>query len=379
MYDRGGESLKRKICLVAASDMTITAFLMKHIEALSERYTISVVANAPADLFVDSGLRVRVIPLAIQREISPWLDLKALWQLWWLFRYEKFDSIHSITPKAGLLSMLAARIARLPRRVHIFTGQVWATHRGVSRLLLKTMDRLLAACATHLLADSASQRDFLVAQGVVAAGKVEVLAQGSISGVDITRFRPNATARKGIRKDLGITEEETVFLFLGRLNRDKGVLDLAQAFSTLSERCHLLFVGPDEVSMQAEITSFVTAASVHFIPYTDRPEQYMAAADIFCLPSYREGFGSVIIEAAACGIPAIGSRIYGVSDAIEEGKSGLLFEAGNVDELSTCLLHLLTDEPLRRRMGEDALLRARRDFSSERVTQAWLEYYDALL
>ena len=374
---------RARICLVVASEITVRAFLLGHLRALSERYEVSVVVNTDNPAFLDEyGLRLRIIPLSIERNIAPRRDLASLMALIRLFRQERFDVVHSVTPKAGLLSMLAAWVARLPRRVHIFTGQVWATRSGASRLLLKCMDRLLAACATHLLADSASQREFLIAQGITRAEKLAVLADGSISGVDTDRFRPDAAARQGIRKELGIEADDMVFLFLGRLNRDKGVLDLARAFTRLPDgarNARLLFVGPDEAGMQAEVAGLAERDRMHFIAYTDVPERYMAAADVFCLPSYREGFGSVIIVAAACGIPAIGSRIYGVSDAIAEGKSGLLFSPGKVDELAACMLLLLQNDGLRTQMGDYAKERARLDFPSARVTQAWLEYYDALL
>ncbi len=371
---------RAKICLVVASEITVKAFLIGHLRALCEHYDVSVVVNTDNPGFLDSyGLKLRVIPLVIERSIVPGRDLAALFALIRLFRKERFDVVHSVTPKAALLAMLAAWIVRLPRRLHIFTGQVWATRRGLSRLILKSMDRLLAACASHLLADSASQREFLITQGVVAADKVVVLAHGSICGVDTQRFRPDAASRQGVREELGIGAEETLFLFLGRLNHDKGVLDLAQAFAHLPLGCRLLIVGPDEAGIQPEIEKLLSAKRVHFISYTDAPERYMAAADVFCLPSYREGFGSVIIEAAACGIPAIGSRIYGLSDAIEEGKSGLLFPARDVAELRRCMQHMLGNDALRKQMGEYARERAARDFSSARVTQAWLEYYDALL
>lgn len=370
-----------RICIVAASEITIRVFLAGHLRALSEHYDVSVAVNTPhPDFLADLAPAVRMIVLGIERNISPWRDLAALLALFRLFRSEHFDLVHSVTPKAGLLAMLAGFFARIPQRVHIFTGQVWATRSGFSRLLLKSLDRLLAACATHLLADSASQRDFLVSEGVVRAGRIRVLAEGSICGVDSARFHPDAGVRASIRAQLGIGAQQTVFLFLGRLNPDKGVLDLAQAFIRLPGDCRLLFVGPDEAGMQARIGVLTEHhARVHFVAYTDKPESYMAAADVFCLPSYREGFGSVILEAAACGIPAIGSRIYGVSDAIEAGKSGLLFAPGNTDALTDCMRLLLHNNGLRRQMGEYARERAERDFSSARVTQAWLEYYDALL
>jgi len=372
---------RRHICIVAASEITFRAFLPGHLRALGERYDVSVVAHTENPGFLDDlGLNVKVIPVAIERNIAPLADLGALFSLVRLFRRERFDLVHSVTPKAGLLAMLAGCIARVSRRVHIFTGQVWATRSGASRLLLKSMDRLLAGCATHLLADSTSQRNFLVGQGVVRADKIRVLAGGSISGVDTRRFHADAAARQAIRAELGIGKNDTLFLFLGRLNPDKGVLDLAAAFTRLPEGSQLLFVGPDEAGMRGQIEELAAATGrLHFVDYTDSPERYMAAADAFCLPSYREGFGSVILEAAACGVPAIGSRIYGVTDAIEDGKSGLLFPPRDVGALAGCMLRLHDDRALRNSMGAYAGVRAEKVFSSARVTEAWLEYYDALL
>jgi len=330
-----------------------------------------------------NGLPVKVIPLAIERAINPVADLLALYRLVRLFRESRFDLVHSVTPKAGLLAMLAAKIAGVRFRIHTFTGQVWATRAGFSRLLLKTMDRLLVWSATHLLADSFSQRQFLIEQGIAGAEKLAVLADGSISGVDVGRFRPDKDARTAIRQHLGISDDGALLLFLGRLHRDKGVLDLAAAFADVAARCgqlHLLLAGPDESGLREQVQHIAGAYDdrVHFIDYTDTPERYLAAADIFCLPSYREGFGSVIIEAAACAVPAIGSRIYGISDAVRDGETGVLFAAGSIDELSDAIELVALHPEQRRAMGEAALERARKIFPAKRLVQAWLDYYDGL-
>ncbi|KON47416.1 glycosyltransferase family 4 protein [Mariprofundus ferrooxydans] len=373
-----------KICFVVASEMTVKAFLKQHIIALSEHYDVTLVVNTQqADFAGQNDLSVKVIPLVIERTINPVADLQALFRLTHIFRQHHFDLVHSVTPKAGLLAMLAGKIAGVHFRLHTFTGQVWATRNGFLRLLLKSMDRLLAASATHLLTDSFTQRQFLIDQKVTGAEKLSVLADGSISGVDVDRFMPNSSARSDLRKQVGISESEILLLFLGRLNRDKGVLDLAAAFAKIAvklPRLHLLFVGPDEGNLQDAVksTSAEFVQRVHFIDYTDKPESCFAAADIFCLPSYREGFGSVIIEAAACGVPAIGSRIYGISDAIREGQTGLLFEAGNSDQLAKEIEQLATNSTLRSQMGKAAFERARDDFSTKRLVQAWLDYYDGL-
>lgn len=376
--------MKKKFCVVTTSEMTVRAFLLEHLAAMQDKFDLFLVTNAVSpDIFAEYGIHGHVIPLRIERKISLWRDSLALFGLVRIFLHYRFDLVHSVTPKAGLLSMVAGCLTRIPVRVHTFTGQVWATRNGASRWLLKSMDRLLSVCATHLLVDSFSQREFLVKEHVVVLSKARVLAHGSISGVDVTRFRPDFVSRSRIRSELGMDDDSTVFLFVGRLNRDKGVLDLAVAFAEFcagNKQLHLMLVGPDEENMRPAIIALCKecVCNIHFLGHTDSPEQYMAASDVLCLPSYREGFGSVIIEAAAVGLPAIGSRIYGITDAIEEGVSGLLYDAGDTDQLAERMRLLVADTAMRQKMGRDAQDRARRNYCKEVVVSAQLDFYRQL-
>ena len=370
-----------KICIVVATLFTARAFLRDQIAALSTRYEVTIAAN---DIEEGADLRARIAQAPIEREIAPGSDLRALWSLYRLFRNERFDAVHSVTPKAGLLAMLAGFAARVPVRVHTFTGQVWATRRGFARFALKTLDRLTAAAATHVLVDSGSQRDFLRAEGVLGASSGEILAGGSISGVDPARFKPDAAARAAVRRALSIPPEGIVFLFVGRLSAAKGVVELARAFSALSDTAPgawLLLVGPDEGGLAARINELAGAAAarVRVIGMTDIPEQYAAAADVFVLPSRREGFGSVVIEAAAAGLPAIGSAIYGLVDAIEDGVTGLLVPPGDAPGLAAAMSHLARNEGERKRLGAAARERALRDFPQERLTAAVVAFYERVL
>jgi glycosyltransferase involved in cell wall biosynthesis len=175
-----------------------------------------------------------------------------------------------------------------------------------------------------------------------------------------------------------------VFLYLGRLKRDKGLLDLASAFGRAAAgrpELRLLVVGPDEDGIRGPMDRAAGAASslARFVSYTDRPEDYMAAADVFCLPSYREGFGTTVIEAAAAGIPSIGSRIYGVVDAIEENVTGLLFTPGAVEELADCMLRVARDPELRGILGARARERVLRDFRADSITAELVGYYAAAI
>jgi len=376
---------KKRICLVIASPLTIRFFLLGHISALAKNYDLTVITNASDPGFLAHlGVPVRVISVVIERNISLWHDLKALIQLAFIFSREQFDMVHSLSPKSGLLAMAAAWMVNIPVRVHTFQGEVWVTRKGLWRFFLKSLDKLVANLATHLLVVSYSEEKFLIEQGVVPPGKLQILANGSICGVDIARFKPDLFARSNIRTSMGIPESDTVILFLGRLTVDKGLLDLADAFSRIiahRQNVHLLVVGPDEEGMRDRIIKRCRHGflRLHSADYTDAPERYMAASDILCLPSYREGFGLVLIEAAATGIATIGSRIYGITDAIVESETGLLFTVGNIEDLTEKLELLIRDPVLRRVLGENGRSRACRDFSKKLVLSELLRYYEHLL
>lgn len=370
---------RQRIMVIISAPLTAKAFLLGYLEALGRRYDVTLVcsdAKRELEPFLPPG--VSLLPVNIQRAISPIQDVRALFELIRIIRKGEFSMVHSVTPKAGLLGQLSAWWCGVDIRVHTFTGQVWVTQHGFFRQLLKAMDQLIAFCASRLLADSVSQRDFLVAEGIVARDKIEVLGAGSISGVNVARFRPDLKIRQDIRARFGFVEDDVLALFVGRLNRDKGVLDLVRAFALVSERLPklaLLLVGPDEDGLAPEIERLCPNNSrLILLGSTPRPEDYMAASDFFCLPSYREGFGSVVIEAAACGIPAMASAIYGLTDAVENGRSGALHPPRDVQAIVTLLERFATDWEWRGLLGEYALNRAQTIFSSEAVINAQMDF-----
>ena len=171
-----------------------------------------------------------------------------------------------------------------------------------------------------------------------------------------------------------------MFVFVGRLKRDKGVVDLAQAFARVAAEtnAYLVLVGPDEEALTGTVRS-AAGANLRLVGMTEAPERYMAAGDVFCLPSYREGFGAVIIEAAAAGLPAIGSRIYGITDAIGDGVTGILVAAADVEGLADAMRLLALDEPKRRALAHAARERALNHFSRDVVTAAVVAFYERIL
>ncbi len=375
-------SERLRMCVVSATPLTIHFFLKPHLLALSKHFEVTLVANMKSDSYLPPlALPVQELSLGIERKMTPLRDLIALIGLYGFFRRERFDIVVSVVPKAGLLGMLAAWVQRVPRRVHIFQGEVWASRRGLMRLLLKAMDRLTARFATHLLAVSASERDFLESEGVAPRGKVRVLGAGSIVGVDIDRFHGDIGIRARVRSELGIPEDAVLCIFLGRLTSDKGVLDLVQAFvlsASSQTKLWLLIAGPDEEQLSSQIRESVPVSlskRMVMVGFCKNPENLLAAADFLCLPSYREGFGMAILEAAAVGIPAIGTRIYGITDAIDENRTGVLVEPGDITGLATALTRWCEDPQERQQFAEAAQKRALLKFEQQNVVQGYVNYF----
>jgi len=374
---------KPTVLFVATTPFAVNAFLRLHMLKLADLFHVVLCVNRHLyPLSPDILDCIEVHHVAFVRKIAPADDLKSGLQLLALIRRIRPHVIHSITPKAGLLAMVAGYLASVQHRWHTFTGQVWATKHGPLRLILKNLDRLTVFFATKIFADSVSQTLFLSAEAVIQLEQITVLGAGSIAGVDINRFQPNPISRRTLRLSLGTPAEAFVFLFVGRLVRDKGVFDLVKAFNNLSctkPDFELWFVGPDEEGLSSALilAASVTGGPVRYLGATSTPEIFMSAADVLVLPSYREGFGSVIIEAAACGMPSIAYSVDGVVDAVSHGMTGLLVKAGDIHALAGAMKSLANDSELLYHLGAQAKERAVRLFSSDVITDAWVQYYQS--
>jgi glycosyltransferase involved in cell wall biosynthesis len=233
---------------------------------------------------------------------------------------------------------------------------------------------------THALVVGRGEQSFLEQHGVLKPGQSSVLLQGSIAGVDTARFHADEVTRAQVRAQIGIGPRDFTVMYLGRIARDKGVLDLARAFSKLHPESHLVLVGADEEGLRRSIEEAANCAGrLHFVPFNTSPERYVVAADVVCLPSYREGFGMTLIEAGACGVAVVASRLYGTQDAVVEGVTGLFHDPGNVGEIERCLRALAGDAALRERLGAAGRERVLRSFRPEELIAAFLDYYAVAL
>lgn len=379
-----------RIARVATVPFFVLTLLRTQIEAIRDCGASVTVITSPDEL-MDSFSPIancEFKPVYIAREISLFSDLVSLVKLVRLFRLERYDIVHSNTPKAGLLSAIAAKFAGAPIRLHTFTGQTWVTMHGIKKSILKGCDKLIGLLNTHCYADSPSQREFLIEHKIVRPEKITVLGSGSLSGVNLKRFNQanfSIADKNTIKASLALDDKQLVLLFVGRITKEKGVFELINSFSYLMKRHRetiLLMVGPFEQGIEQEIKAYAKENcddKVVFLGICAEPEKYIAIADLLCLPSYREGFGTVVIEAAAMGVPAVASKIYGLSDAVIDGETGLLVEPKNTEQLTAALERLILDKELRAKMGKNAKSRAYAEFDSEKFGELMVNEYEKLL
>ena len=374
------------ICRIA----TVPFFVINHLRDQIE-YTIDcghkvfVISSFGEDIeLFCKEVGAEYYPLHIERGISVIRDLKAVMGLAEFFHANKIDIVHSVTPKAGLLSAIAARILRIPIRMHTFTGQRWAELSGSIRWISKLCDWIIVKLNTQCYADSNSQVKYMIKHGICKPGKVGVLGVGSLSGVNTKRFDINhwLHLNKHIRKEIGIPLSARVISFVGRVTKDKGICELVDGFIQLLKKVnkiHLILVGPLEQELdplpKETLEKIRINNNIHIVGYSREPEKYLSISTLFVIPSYREGFGNVVLEAAAMGIPAVGTRISGLVDSIVEDETGILVPPRDTTALVKALYYLLSDEKKYKRMRQSAKKRVHQYFEQEYINGLLLKEY----
>ena len=300
-------------------------------------------------------------PLPLTRTISPFQDLKCIWQLYKWLKKEKPSIIHSETPKAGLVGMISAKLAGIPVRIHTVAGLPLMVEKGFKYTLLVWVERLTNAAATHIWPNSFSLKQTMLTKKLAKQNKIEVLAYGSSNGTNTLRY--NAESINDAKLSLIKTEiKYDVKLFynlcVARLVQDKGIAELVEAFKTIYNRNtfqRLLLVGPYEKHLDPLPTTTIEDINTHpgiiRVPLTDAVEYYMYLANLFVFASYREGFPNVLLEAGSIRLPIICSKIEGNVDLVVHGKTGLLFEKENVADLLEKWLYALENEQQMKQMS----------------------------
>lgn len=374
-----------KVVRIVTNSLVVPWHLGNMLKRLPRDFEVCVVGqdvSVHRDAFPD----VKWVDININRKISIGADIVALAKLCHFFLEYKPDIVHSVMHKAALLAAVAGFITRVPVRINTFTSQYWATKHGLPRVIYYGSDRLINFLNTLCLTDSPSQSEFLRQHGIsdTGGGPLPVLLKGSLSGVDLDRFNPILLRDKGeeLRKTLNLERDMYVFLFLARKTRNKGAIDVLDAFSSVRVTCpnaHLLYVGPDESEGELDLLRDSRPDLFEHVIEVNRAvsnhEVYLAASDVLCLPSYMEGFGSVVIEAAAMGVPTIGSNIPGLVDSIEDGATGVLLPVGDIEALSNKMIDFVKNPGKYDGMRQLAIRRAEKYFSADMLYVALKDCY----
>ena len=323
---------KPKLIRTSTVAMSLDYLLRGQLEFLNNHYDVLAASGTDAHLenvVLREGIRVVNIPM--QRAISPIKDLVTLWKLYRLFCNEKPKIVHSITPKAGLLSMTAAYFSRVPIRIHTFTGLIFPSKTGIFQSLLILMDKFLCYFATNIYPEGEGVKKDLISYRITNK-PLKIIANGNVNGIDTNYFDPKLFSIKDkevLKTNLGIKNTDFVFIFVGRIVSDKGINELAEAFEKLcknNNKVKLLLVGTFEEDLEPlrKKTKTIIENNKHiiFLGYQNDVRPYLAIADVLVFPSYREGFPNVVMQAGAMMLPSIVTDINGCNEIIIEGENG---------------------------------------------------------
>lgn len=374
-----------KIILTSTIPLSLNLFCKGWFRELERSgYEVVAVSSPGSDLkAIEEREGVRTYAVKMYRYITPFRDLKSLWSLIKVFRKERPRMVHSITPKAGLLAMMAAWIARVPVRVHTFTGLVFPYSSGLRRMILMTTDRLTCLFATHIIPEGEGIKADLQ-RFRITRKPLNVLGHGNVRGIDLNYYDPEDPTVK--EKAAALKSEGTfTYIFIGRMVGDKGVNELVAAFRKLNAGypdTRLLLVGweadmdPLERTTEEEIRR---NDAITYAGYQEDVRPWLLASDVLVLPSYREGFPNVVIEAGAMGLPSIVTDVNGSNEIVVEGRNGMIVPPRNTEELYAAMVEML----LRGDKNREMRLRTRK-MVTDRYEQLYVrrckkEYYREIL
>lgn len=379
-------STRRKIIRSSTVPQSLETFCKGMLKELSADYDV-VALSSPGEALDIIAQRegVRTIAVSMVRHISILKDLKSLFALIKVFRKERPDMVHSMTPKAGLLCMLAAWWTKVPVRIHTFTGLVFPTSRGLKKRILMLTDRITCACATHIIPEGEGVKNDLI-ENKITRKPLQVLGYGNVRGVDMDYYSRRPEVEE--RADAIRNESRFSFLYVGRIVGDKGINELVSAFNRLNveyPRARLFLVGefenkldPIDHSTKNSIYKNENIISVGRKTGTDLLAYY-AASDCFVFPSYREGFPNTVLEAGAMGLPCIVTDINGSREIISDRFNGLVVPSHDADALYEAMKWMLDNPEKRKSMASVSREHIAAHFEQGYVRKCLLDYYREIL
>lgn len=349
------------------------------LKELSSEYEVVAISSPGKALdTIERKEEVRTISIPMERRISIMKDLKSLWKLWRTFRLEKPQIVHSMTPKAGLLSMVSSFLAGVPVRIHTFTGLIWPTESGIKRRVLMATDWITCLCATHVIPEGEGVKNDLLNHNITKK-PIRVLGYGNVKGVDLDYFNPKDFDSQAIS---GIF----TFVYVGRLVSDKGINELVSVFDRLhnmNSDTRLLLVGSYENDLDPllpiTIKRIEEGNGIQMFNRQDDVRPFYAQANALVFPSYREGFPNVVIEAGAMGLPSIVTDINGSREIIIDGKNGIIIPPRNEDELLNAMIYFIDHPEEVATMAANARPLIASRFEQKYVRQCLYDFYHEVL
>ena len=374
--------MKKKVIRISTIPMSLDVLLQGQLRMLAEHYEVVGVSSPGADLEkVEKREGIRTLAVPMERKIAPFKDLVSLIRLIRLFHREKPWMVHSITPKAGLIAMMAAWICRVPVRVHLFTGLVFPTTTGLKQKILMATDKLTCACATRVIPEGKGvKRD--LEQFNITSKPLEIIGNGNINGIDLEYFARTAEVEE--KAQAYRKKDTTTFCFVGRMVRDKGINELVAAFEKLYQThpdTRLLLVGPFEDALDPVLPEtkrmIEQHAAIEWMGWQKDIRPFLAASDVFVFPSYREGFPNVVIQAGAMELPCLVTDINGCNEIIEEGVNGCIIPSQDQQALYEAMEKLL-DTELRETLRQQARPQIANRYERKVLWKELLQFYRSL-
>ncbi|MGV4554349.1 glycosyltransferase family 4 protein [Ornithobacterium rhinotracheale] len=334
-----------KLFRTATVPISLDILLRGQLKFLNQFYQVTAISGKGKNLnAVHQREGVRTMQVEMQRQISLWKDLISLIKMYRLLKKEKPTIIHSITPKAGLLSMVAGKIAGVPIRIHTFTGLIFPYRTGFLQKILILMDKILCACATHIFPEGEGVKHDLQRYGITHK-PLEIIANGNVNGIDTNYFSKDQISEdclESLRKQYNILHDDFVFCFVGRLVKDKGIVELINAFTELNNpKTKLILVGKEEPKLDplpAEtIQKMNENPNIIRTGFQSDIRPFLALSHAFVFPSYREGFPNVVLQAQSMELPCIVTDISGSNEIIENNINGTIIPKQNTEELAKAM------------------------------------------
>lgn len=377
--------MSKKICYVTTIALTIRAFFIRQLRYLADNgYEVTVVCSPDDKLAAELGEKIRYIPVSIARGVSPRTLGRSIKELREIFKKEQFDIVQYSTPNAAFCASIAAKQAGIKIRNYHLMGLRYLGMSGVFRALFKWLEKLTCKMSTDIECITPSNLKLSLSDGLFPEDKVTIIWNGSTGGVDMHRFnyKKRSAWREETRKELGLQADDFVFGFVGRITKDKGINELLDAFLGLHSSCKLVLIGPGEGIDTLDARLWENAKNNSNVVIHDTVsdiERYYAAMDVLLLPSYREGFGMSIAEAAAMGTPAIVSDIPGPIDVIDNNRTAFTVKVKDSESLRVRMQFFVDNPDMAQKMSEACVNHIKNKFDSDVLCEKILERKEKLL